>query len=508
MLPIIPGVHTGGQVAQPIQVERQSLKVSDTLTVECGAWEEDLEAGTVTFSGGVVATYGKATLRAPGLVVHRKESTLVSTGRTTIEDDLGHLAASSVRIVYEGPNKGGEATDVTVTIGHVLVTGQKLRITESPDPEWVVEGGVVALKDLADKGHSVMAKRIRVYPGKYGVAESAYAVVFGQKIGPIPHARFNLDRRISGFRLPTVSNRHGTDFGFEWQNSYFVATDVSLGANVKFFPGDLTESRIQLTYSGVKSGPNAAKIAPSDDLAERFSNGWLDSIVVSDPSRELERLRQTKRSLTIGTSWNEETRDRRTNALDVSKLVEVVAESGGPLGGGAYSLSARGQRIRPDTASPWTNRAVLEATYRSPSFALAGSLTGYARADFFGTASPGGSFGFGRVQIGVFTPAASGFRIGFGYAGTTEWGTPDFDFDRMFAGNTIFLRGDYVKGPYKVRYLAKFDTDKGAWYDHEWEFALVAGSLEPYVQVRQVPDELRIGVRFRIEEFARRVSGK
>ena len=104
------------------------------------------------------------------------------------------------------------------------------------------------------------------------------------------------------------------------------------------------------------------------------------------------------------------------------------------------------------------------------------------------------------------TPQIDGFQFGAAYVLAEEFGVADFEFDRLNMIEGLHFRADYRKGPYSLRYLAKYDLRASDWFDREWEVAFAAGAFEPYIQRREFPGDFVIGVRLRINEFTSRIQ--
>lgn len=503
---MIPSLPPDPPVFGPAQAATQTRtnQVDEELTVTAPEWSEDIETGIITFTGGVTATYGPTVLTSESLVVHRNEKRLVATGETTIRDPEATVRAQSVEIFWESGHRHGFARQVQIEAGYVRIAGTSLTIQTDPEPVWIIDNATVELSDLAAGNNRILSRKVRIYPGKYGIAEEITYQILGQKIGPLGSQRFNLDRRVSGFRIPSITNRRGVGIGVSWDSSLLLSDKSSVQLALASFPGHAQELRAQYTYSPLASERTVTQLAPRDELAERQRDGWFNSVSAPSPQYERDRLTDHKNSFSFGTFWNTGSTGRLVDGVDVSKLADAAYEWGGPLFGGGFLTTVRAQRIR-EGGGPWLDRGLVEATYLAPSFDLGPGFQTHARVDFFATAG-NRQYGFARSELGLIGEPTDGITLGVAYVAGRAAGEPDFLFDRLDFNSSVHLRADYVVGPYTLRYLAKYDLNRKSWYDREWEIALAAGSLQPFIVRREFPTDFRVGVRFRIDAFTRRLE--
>ncbi|MDI9641430.1 hypothetical protein QPK87_07145 [Kamptonema cortianum] len=475
--------------------------MDNTLRVEASEWEENAETGEITFLGGVTAYYGETILTCDRLIANRLEKKLIVDGDLQITDPVGLISANHLVASWDESNKSGQAKNVTVQVGYVQIKAELLDLPASAQEVWILHNAVFTLEDLSSRGTKITAKKVRIHPGRYGIAERVIFQPFDYPIGPFPQLRFNLDRRVSGFKMPNLTNRRGVGFGFSWDSSILLDEQSSVSAAWNAFPSQAPAYKLQYTRSWLNDQTNPAAVAPRDDLAERAANGFFNNISVDSPEDEVEDYFRARRSLSLGTVWNSQTVARPIDSQDVSKLAELAYESGTQVGGIGTLLTMRLQRIRPNAQSPWIDRGLAEFGAITPVWYISPSVGTYARFDSLFSLSEQTSFSFLRGQLNIFSRPSPGFTVGASYVIATQSGTPDFSFDPLGFKNGIHLRADYVRGPYTLRYLAKYDFGSRSFYDREWEIALTAGSLEPFVARREYPSDFRLGIRFRINDF-------
>jgi hypothetical protein len=489
-------------MVQEAPVARQRVPVDEELTVEADHWYKDLANGKTVFEGHVRATYGLTALSTERLVVDDALGVMVAEGESRVDDPEATVAAK--QIVVNWKTKESSADDVRIEAGYVLVTGDRLEVKNEPEATWIIENATVELTDLSAGGNRFLAREVVIYPGRKAVAKHVIYQIIGQKLGPIPSQTFNLDRRVTGLKLPSLKYRGGAGFGLSWQSSLLLDEQTIASGSWDAFPGQRSGFRLEMTRSFIGEGQQLTKVSPRSDLDERFIDGWFNSVTLRDPELEIARIRDKKSSLTIGTYWNTSTDARPIDATDVSKAFDLTYEMGGPLGSGGWITTARLQQARESSVSPWVNRVVADTTFLAPQFDF-GVFKSHARLDLIGTSSSRGSFGIVRTELGVTREVTPGLLLGGAYVWASQDGSPDFGYDPLSFGSGIHLRMDYERGPYTVRYLMKYDFSGKQWYDHEWEFALAAGSLEPYISRREFPGDFRFGVRLRVDQLTDRL---
>lgn len=501
MLPPNPAVSAP---LTELAVNKQ-IKVDETLTIEAPEWFEDFETGLITFVGGVKATYGPTILTCEKIIVNRNKKTFETFGQTKIFDPEGVVTADSVTTSWADGSKGATARNVLVEIGYVKIQGSTLTIVSEPEQVWTLTDVKFELSDLAGGGNRILARSLRIYPGKYGVAEHVFYQILGQKLGPIPKQSFNFDRRVSGIKLPSITNRPGVGLGVSWDSSVLLTDHSSLLAAWSTFPGQLPAYRVQYTTSPLAVENNATKLAPRDELGEPQADGWFNNIGIADPEMERSRLQTRKNSFSAGLLWNSSTAGRLNDGRDISKLFDFAYEAGGAIGEAGWITTSRIQRIREGFNTQWVDRGLVMGTFLAPDLIGGDQLSTQIRTDIFGTASSSNTFGYARGEFGLVWEPKKGIKIGAAYAVGGQTGTPDFLFEQLDFASAMLVRADYSIGPYTLRYLAKYDFKGQTWYDKEWEIALAAGSLEPFMVRREFPSDYRIGVRFRIDRFTNRL---
>ena len=489
------------EVVPPAQ--SQIFKISEEFRVEYQAVSQDLSTGIMVFSGGVKAFYGLTEISADELVLDIRKEKGTAKGNVVIRDPEGMIRAQDMDFDWAEGRKGGTAYNAVVEVGHVTAKAESVVV--NPDV-WLLTNATVSLDDLERGRTRLDAREVEIILGDAIIARHAYVVLLGQKLGPVPEMKFNLDRRIYGLRLPSLGIRSDGRVGTTWQSSILVSEYSSVGAKISAFPRERPSYQMEYVYSPLDSRTANNNVRPANDLDERFQEGWFNHIGVRDPFDEFSALSAIRESYSIGFAYHVPTKARTLDSEDVSKAVDLAVERGGVLGDLGWRSQFRLQRIQETNGSDWLNRGTLGISTSLTPYDLGNGFYSTVRIDGQGFLSEDNTSGFGRLQAGFVSPSLGGVRLGAAYVIGGEFGQFDFGFDRLGVLEGVHLRADYRRGPYALSFLSKYDVRSGEWFDHEWEFAFAAGSFEPYFGRRSFPGEFRFGVRLRLDDLIERMQ--
>lgn len=485
--------------------QQRSVQTFDEgLTVEYGALEGDVQAGTVLFKDGVIARYGTTVLRSKTLLLDRANRRGIAEQGVTVDDPDATLSAS--RLSFTWREKGDEDAEPGLTLGEAEDAEIRVDIVRLKAKRMVAYPGRIEMEDVQGTAtnrdsvpYSLLAEKATILEGEKVVLERVNLEIFGQKIGPLPRYTIGLTKRCPGISLPSIKEDNGK-IGLSWKLNVPIDSQTVASASVRSFEGDAPGISARIAHSPLRDDQTEAFIDPVSDLGERFSFGWFNNINVKTPEEEADYYRQPRLSYAVETAFNRSAGTRRGNTGDISIPISLIYETGGSIGDAGYLLNGRLQAITPDEGAPTIGRAMLFGAYSLPSREIAPGVSSHTRADIFQTFSEGGAYGWARAEAGL-TYRSGGITLGAAAAIGEDYGTPDFEFDRLFAEKEILLRGDYAVGPYKLSVLSKYDLDRGRIYDREWTASIVADAFEPFILYREFPSDYRFGVRFRIEGF-------
>jgi len=486
---------------EQVQQQREAQQVGSLQIEYERVASIDVEAGTMTFEGAVKATYGETVVTADRLSLDYRNNKGVAEGGVELRDPEAFM--STERLEFDWEAKTGFAENVYVQVGNMRIRAQSLTI----DPDlWRLERARATLSRKSDPQYEILARTVRIYPGKYGIANKVSLDLFGLRLGSAPEMRFDLDPRIDGFNLPSIAERRGVGLGVSWASSFLLNDQTVLGATAGSFPNRYPNYGLNVIFMNAEAETSFRKLKPMDDLKEQGGDGWFENVGVREPRNESAAIRSPRILYMIGSKWNTSTVARPEILNNVSKAYEAVFESAGTVGGVGLRGNFRVQSIRESAATPFVDRFVSNVTVQSPVWYLNNKLGLQVRGDLFSTFSENTEYGWLRGQVGLLWSLGKGVNFGLAYSEASEFGTPDFLFDTRLYDRALHGRLDYVRGPYTFRVLYKYDPGTQTIFDHEYEFAFVAESFEPFVVFRQSPNDYRLGVRFRIDNFVERLQ--
>lgn len=488
---------------EPAAIIRQVQQVDEVLRVEWRFQEADAENQTALFTGGVVATYGPTTLYADELFVDSLNGRGHARGKVRIVDPEGILEAADLEFDWRAGT--GTAREVRAE-----AYGMRLRIgrVEIGPKEWVGYDVYGTPCNGQPPSIAVSSPRVTLRTGVGGRATTPTFEFYGLKLGPAPTLGFSLDRRIDGFRWPSIGYRREDGVGVSWESGFFVDADdrTAVSGDFQAFQGTLPTFKVQVTNSLLPPTPDSGFLAPQTDLDERFTTGYMDTLYIRKPQREDNYFRQKRRTWSIASEWNRATSARLEDSERISKEWEGIVEQSGPMGPFGYLVQARFQSIRPDGETPFRQRGILAGTVHTGAVPVLPNVDLRLRLDGFGTTGSGREYGWVRALGGVTWEANPQLRLTAAYMHGWDAGTPQFGFDPLYSTSAIHLRADLYLGPLTFNVLAKRDLNQGDWYDHEFGVAWVAGCFEPFIQTRESPRQLQFGIRFRLDQFFNRIE--
>lgn len=490
------------KVQEPTVVsQKQQFQVDQALRVEYTTVDVDAVSKVITFSGEVIARYDQTEIRCRELRVDMESKQGIASGGVKVTDPEGTIETSALE--FNWLEKTGSAKDAYLVIGNVRIWADSLTVRPN---RWELTNARGTLSRAKNPRVELTARTLTIEPGKRGVARHVYLKAFGTRLGPIPTYSFTLDRRLAPFKIPEIDYDKDKGLGVSWGSSFLIKNNVVGSAFAASFPNLLPSYGFGVGYSPLDFDQVNRPIEIPNDLGEYLSDGWFNSIAVKDPEFRSKTLQERRLTYGVASVWNLTTTARPEDSESVSKAVDLVGQFGGSFGDLGYLSVVRAQTIREDTVSDFITRLTWRQTVGLPTLNLTDRLRIQTRADSFFTASENGFYGWMRGEVGVIFDIAKGFTVGSAVGFGTPIGTPDFSFDPLPYWNTWHIRADYRVGPYTVRYMTKFDFKTRTWYDREYEFALVAQGFEPFVQYRQFPSDYRIGIRFRLDNFAERLT--
>lgn len=481
---------------EPPAVE-QVLKGSLTLEYADESSVEP-ETGIVIGKGNVRLLYGEVIMTCDEVHLDYKSKTGFARGNVVLTAAEGKLACND--LVFDWGLGTGSAREVSINALGMKGTAATLKITRD---RWELLDVYGTPSNRKTPDLAVKMPKLVLVPGRTGTASSPRIILFGKTLPPLPTSKFSLDKRVEGIRVPGVSFRRKAGLGISWSSGILLNDLTALSATYNAFPQSLPTMSLSLTRSNVPPTKSTGFILPRTELGERAADGYLNNIVVDNPTDEDSNIRRPKSTYSLMSAWNLGTTARLVEADGISKLWEASAERGGGSEKGlGYFSQARVHQIRQSDRDAWKTRGLLNGTLAGPRLRFTKEISLQTRVDGLGAVG-GGDKGFGwlRAEAGLVFQPKPQFRLGAAYVRGKEFGDPLFVMDRLYSRHAAHVRADILLKNMRLSALWKYDFNRQHWYDTEWAFSLAAGSFEPYISTRLFPRETRIGIRFRINSF-------
>lgn len=470
-------------------------RIDETLTVTWRRKNVDLTTQVATFSEGVEVQYGPTTVHAETLELHLAEAERwgEAKGSVVLVDPDGTAHADSLR--FDWKNHTGEAHNVDMKVLNLTIRAQRLTIT--PQRWELIEAEAVPCEGPPTPIR-LRAPRVVIEPGRRGVLYKPRFSLFGATLPTLPRATFSLDRRVSGFNPPSISQRPGEGIGATWGSTFLIDEHSAISGSFSSFKSRLPSYGVAFARSSIPPD-SGSKLATSSDLDERFREDYFENVSIESPEKGQARLHQERNTWSVGSYWNKSPVARLPGST-FNKPIELGWDVGVPLNGWDSIVSTRLQNIAEKGGNEVTRLTAAVAAGPQP-WRLAKGLQGVVRLDTALFASNQSAYGWSRGLVGIVAHPASWITVGAAYANSFEYGSPDFAADRLLSAQGVHLRADIDLGPRKVSYLAKWDPRAHTWYDRQYSVSQVVGCFEAFVVFREVPDEYRLGLRLRIDQL-------
>lgn len=513
--PVVPIVEAVLSREVPLQ---ESTAPSEEFFVTYGKVDIDLETEIVHYSGGVRAVYGPSVLTADELFYDRKNQKGRARGQVKILDPEGVFQADNLEFeltpIEEGSSKlrfkFGSAQNV-----YMEFEGMKMRMDSflaAPGPTSVditMKNLFATPSRMSPPEFAIKVKELKLASGKSGRASRIGFDVFGKHLFSLPYYNFSLDRRVTGFRVPAVSFTRGSGLGISWGSTFLLNEQTSLTGKLNSLPKSLPSITLEVARTPINPEKFLGRLTTRNDLSDRFSDSYIDSILVTNPNREIRMLRMPRNTTSAGMYYNQTTRGRVDDSETITKQLDVAFEIGGGLGRyGGFLSQVRAQSIRPDAKADFTGRLVTLGSAHSGIVPLTKGFGIMSRVDWQGTGSERTRFGWLRSSLTMVATPTSQFTLAFGATATLSAGRAEYGFDEIPVKRGLFGRADADLGSITLTALAKYDADTRTFPDIEYGFSFAAGSFRPYFNYRQFPREVQFGIKLRATDLFDRLSDR
>ena len=465
----------------------------DDIVVYAMRVKRDLVTGITTFTGQVRVLYGPTVITADSLEVSEKDQSAHAKGQILVTDPEGTVVAEELRISVAVGAESATFLRLKADIAGAKISAERAQLSKG---SWEFDGIQGTTSRDRPPTFSVSGSQLVIIPGNRGTIIHPTISLFGRKLLTVRKYSFNLDKRVPGIGLPSISYRQDQGLGITWEAAVLLGPQTALGAGFAAFNHSYPSFGVQISRSFVGKETSDASIVPRDELSQRFSYSWFENAQADHPESETNYLSRVRSTVGVGSQWNRGTSrvsgDRFSKALDLA--YEYSHQYGNWMGLGqirAQSISRQG--------NPFVNRTILFGTIAHTPQILGRNLTLHERVELANYAG-GDSFGWARAGVGVAYQPRPELTLGmFGMAGSNR-GTPDFQADVLENPDGLNFRVDLNLKATTIRYLARLDPSEG-WFDRQIYVSQAVGCFEVFVFSRKVPREYRLGVKLRVDQF-------
>ncbi|MDR3690188.1 MAG: LptA/OstA family protein [Fimbriimonas sp.] len=448
------------------------------------------KSNVATFTNGVIVKYEETTIHADTVTVDQKGQHASAKGHVHVDDPTGTVDSDNIEVWWNKESRRSVINHGEVRVGSAHLTVDRLDIAPKL---WVMLNARGTTSRATPPWYEVRARKVTLFPGKYGKLTRPSLYLFGHLIGTFPDRTFNLDPRSEGLGLPSLAFSNG-QFGTNWQGGLFVDHSTDFAFALGAFPGSFPSYGGSLTHTYLPDEKSTTYLTPTSNFGEMFSEGYFESIHVSSPSQEDGNLRYARKSLAFDSNWNVSPTGQRIDLL-YDQPAEVVFDLGGPLGKFAYMSQTRLQTIK-QLDQNVEARAIVNDALGLPAVKISRDIRTLARIDMKGFLGPR-DFAWARLITGLAYEPVKQVRLSAAGYLAADSGRPDYQFDRLASINGCVFRGDFDLGPTKFTFMSKYDPRLG-WFDHEYTFSQVVGCFEPFILYREYPNEYAFGLRLSI----------
>lgn len=495
-----PGLPEPSTKAQNVT---KTQTVDGILTIEWKFQSVNVEAETVEYTQGIRATYGPTVVVADKLTLFLAEGKRygIAEGHVKLTDPEGVIHAD--RLIFRWRENTGEAENVKIVVNELAVEAKSIQVKPG---EWTLIGAKGVPMEGGDRFFQISSDKVTLLPGKYAKLKPLRMRIIGIDLFPIPYYRYSLDRRARGWEWPSISSKRGDGIGVSWGIGQPLDDQTQFQFGFGAFPNRYPNLGGQITHSFLDPTVAKSLAGPRSELGERFGFGYFENVNVRSLNDERQHLSAPRRSLTLGSTWNQIASDR-PELGNLSKPWEVVFEEGGVRGGMAGLLQLRVHNIG-NRQLDYRNRTMAQGTILLPGFTFANGFFTQARLDGAMFSGGGTQSAWGRAQIGFQWSPASNFAVGAAYSVGADSGQALFQFDRLNHPHMWSTRLDVNLGSTKLSGLAKYSVDERRWFDHEFSVRHAAGFFEPYFVWRRFPRDMSWGIEFRVGDWLERLKDR
>lgn len=458
---------------------------------------------TVTYvpapnSEAVVVRYGSTKLSADRITVYGDEERGVAEGHVVLVDPAGTAYADRIEVGWNSIHHYAKGDNVSFRIGNATL---RARHADFEPKEWQLYDveGTTCLRHTPV--YYVTSDRVRVSPQQQAIIHQPRVSVLGKFIAELPTQQASLIQAVPGIHYPAPVYKHNRGVGLTFNGGLVAGHQGLFDYNSRFYGGRRPSAFGEYTYSFLPLQRATEVVAPKNDLSERFSYGFMNTLAVRTPDQEQRYLRAQQSALSFATQYNGGASDRYRGHQ--YNKVEAIYQTGGAQGPFGFLGQVRLQGLQQEDEE-MKPRVKLLGALSGPSVDLRPGLQLLTRLDsegFLGETA----YAWAQGTAGLSYHPVSWLRLTGGGYFSGDVGTPEFGIDPLYARRGLLGRTDIAFGGFTFSYLIKQDERFGT-YDHEFAFTQVIGCFQFFYNKREYPRNRHIGLTLNLLPFTNAVK--
>lgn len=495
-----PASYAGIERAEVVyQVPAGPSEAQPPIRFTARRQRRDFERQTLILEGDVQVAYGPSTIRADRVEIFDAptEQRAVAEGNVSLTDPDATFSAQRLTLSWREDRRGAELTQVRASVRGASFTADRASLQPELWQFVNVDGTTCGERVPL---YRIKSPLVTMVPGRSGRVTRPTLFLFNRRILTLPSQPINLDKRVDGIGLPSLSYRPDSGLGVSWNPTILVNEQTAIGVNGAFFRSALPSYGARWSRSTVSFTESQQQIVPRDDLGERFNVSYFDTVEIARPQDEYRFLGDKRRTFGVQTQWN------AASALDpsptrYSKPLEVAYEISGRNPWGATYSSVRSGGLQTSTKRVVRTSGQVSHAFRP--WAIRENLVAYSRLDAYGTVG-GQPFAWLRGTVGVAYQPIPEVLLGTALVAGDSTGRADFLFDELPDRFNLNLRADFLLGRTRIQLLTKRALIPGrfsGWFDTQFAIGQVVGCAEVFVLSKREPRDYRFGVKLRLDQF-------
>lgn len=480
------------QGARPRIVSGSAVLEADTITY-------DPVRSVTELAGRVVATYEQTVLTCETATLNSETKEATFRTGIVVTDPVGSLEARELWVDFDKPGSA-VARGITIRAHEAYFEGEELVIQPG---EWRLrEAWATACSFHTQPHFRVLLTDIVFRPGDAILAKRSGFEVGRMRVH-VPFFRVGLDESQTGLQAPIPSINSGFEPGYRWRNVFDIGPQAALLYEQEAGLEDVPTVNAQLAFSTRKrtAQERESMIVVRNYDRERFSEGFMNNVMVASPEDEARSVGKGDTTLFIGHTTNQGVQARLPDTARFNREWYFGAETATEVGGFLASAQARYGRIQERSSGLSMDRYEGFLTVLAPPLQFGERTALHLRGDFGAYLGGGGDFFWLRPEASVSYRASGEASFALAYVNSTSWGSAAVPSDRLVAPHAVHLRLDFDFSATDISLLVKYDIERSAWYDFEVAFGQIAHCIRPFIAYRKFPGTLAFGATLRADRL-------